>query len=89
MAEARNRRSPSSGRTRIFPVRPLIDQALKHEEVVNVNRNAGIISSEVTATRAPSVAVFAAGSLFLLSFVIQIVVRPEFRPRESRSFSYS
>jgi hypothetical protein len=45
---------------------------------VNVNRNAGIISSEVTATRALLGCSVAAGPLFLLTLVIQILVRPEF-----------
>jgi Protein of unknown function (DUF998) len=46
---------------------------------VNVNRNAGIISSEVTATRAVLGCSVAAGPLFLLTLVIQALVRPEFR----------
>jgi hypothetical protein len=50
-----------------------------YKRVVNVNRNAGIISYEVTATRALLGCGVAAGPLFLLTFVIQILVRPEFR----------
>jgi hypothetical protein len=42
-----------------------------YKRVVNVNRNAGIISSEVTATRALLGCGVAAGPLFLLTFVIQ------------------
>jgi len=41
------------------------------QKSVNVNRNAGITSSEVTATRALLGCGVAAGPLFLLTFVIQ------------------
>lgn len=50
-----------------------------YKRVVNANRNAGITSSQVTATRALLGSGVAAGPLFLLTFVIQILVRPEFR----------
>lgn len=50
-----------------------------YQRVVNVNRNAGIIRSEVIATRALLGCGVAAGPLFLLTFVIQILVHPEFR----------
>jgi hypothetical membrane protein len=47
--------------------------------VVNANRNAGIPSRQVTATRTLLNSGVAAGPVFLLIFVIQILVRPEFR----------
>lgn len=50
-----------------------------YDRAVTVNRNAGIISSEVTATRALLGCGVAAGPLFLLTLVIQILARPEFR----------
>ena len=50
-----------------------------YKRVVSVNRNAGIISPEVTATRALLGCGVAAGPLFLMTFLMQILVRPGFR----------
>ena len=47
--------------------------------VLNANRNTGITSRQVTATRTLLHCGVAAGPVFLLIFVIQILVRPEFR----------
>jgi hypothetical protein len=50
-----------------------------HKTVVTANRNAGIINSQLAATRALLGCGVAAGLLSLLIFSTQILIRPEFR----------
>ena len=50
-----------------------------HKTAVTANRNAGIINSQLAATRALLGCGVAAGLLPLLIFSTQILIRPEFR----------